>query len=301
MALPPSIAQLFMSTVAGIQTADAIARFFQGTLHGHENVPRLGGALIVSNHAFLGIDSVVLASVFVLRTGRLPRFLGDKNLWKIPGMPRVLDAVGAIPGAPDDAVELLKGGELVCVYPGGIDDSFKVSREAYKLQWKARAGFARVALRARAPIVPVAATGIDELFEIPRREGLLGRFLFGSPRYDVPLPRTFVPRRVPLDYHVLPPVEPSTEFLEAQAERDARDERDERSERDARDARDAHSERGEHDARDERNAHSERDANDENDAAEVERMRLATFEAIESVLAPYRERASQGAESKERA
>jgi 1-acyl-sn-glycerol-3-phosphate acyltransferase len=184
-----------------------------------------------------------MAALFVLHTGRTPRFLGERNLWKIPGAAPLLDAVGTIPGAPDDAVKLLSAGELVCVYPGGIDDSFKVSSEAYKLQWspggKARAGFARVALRAGAPIVPIAATGIDELFEIPRREGLLGRLLLGSRRYDMPLPKALTPRRVPLDYHALTPVEP----------------------------------RG-----------------DASDPEAVERMRRATYEALESVLAPYRER-----------
>jgi 1-acyl-sn-glycerol-3-phosphate acyltransferase len=239
MPLPPTLVQVFASTEAGLQTAEAIVRRFQGTMHGDENVPRRGGALVVGNHAFLGIDSVVLAALFVLRTGRTPRFLAERNLWKIPGAARVLDAVGAIPGAPDDAVRLLEEGELVCVYPGGIDDSFKVSADAYKLQWKGRAGFARVALRAGAPVVPVAATGIDDLFEIPRREGLLGRLLLGSRRYDVPLPKGLVPRRVPLDYYVRSPIAPE---------------------------------------------------GDASDPEAVERLRSATYEAIEGVLAPYRER-----------
>ena len=100
----------------------------------------------------------------------------------------------------------LEEGELVCVYPGGVNDSFKLSSEAYQLKWKDRAGFAKVALRAGVPTVPVAATGVDEIFEVPRRERLLGRTLLGSPRYDLPVPRLAAPRRVPLDFYVLPAI-----------------------------------------------------------------------------------------------
>jgi 1-acyl-sn-glycerol-3-phosphate acyltransferase len=211
-------------------------------MHDADRIPRKGAALIVGNHSYLGVDSVALAALLITRAGRMPRFLAERNLWRIPGASGVLDAVGAIPGAPDDAVRLLSEGELVCVYPGGIDDSFKLSSEAYKLHWKHRAGFAKVALRAGVPIVPIAATGVDEVFDVPKREQFFGRFFLGSPRYDFPVPRSLVPRRVPLDFYVLPPIDPE---------------------------------------------------GDASDAEAVERMRKATFDALEGVLAPYRERLSK--------
>ena len=177
--LRPTLVQIFASTETGIRAAEAVARRLNASMIGDEQIPRKGGALIVGNHAYLGVDSFALSALLVVRTGRMPRFLGERNLWKIPGAAAVLDAVGAIPGAPDDAVRLLEAGEMVCVYPGGIDDSFKLSSEAYQLKWGGRAGFARVALRARAPVVPVAATGVDEIFDVPRKEQTLGRMLLG--------------------------------------------------------------------------------------------------------------------------
>jgi 1-acyl-sn-glycerol-3-phosphate acyltransferase len=240
MPLPPTLVQIFASTEAGLRAAAALTKSLNATMHDDEHVPRKGGALVVGNHAYLGLDSFALAALLVLKTGRAPRFLAERSLWKIPGAAGVLDAVGAVQGAPDDAVRLLEAGELVCVYPGGIDDSFKLSREAYQLKWKDRAGFARVALRARVPIVPVAATGVDEVFEIPRREQLIGRLLLGSSRYDLPVPKLSRPRRVPFHFYVLPPVPPEGEAADPEA---------------------------------------------------IERMRRRTHDALEGVLAPYRERA----------
>ena len=195
-----------MTTEGGLRFARSLARRFHATLHGAEHIPREGGALLVGNHTMFGLDAVVLAALLAGEVGRLPRWLGERILWKLPGTHRFLEAIGAVPGAPEDAVRLLELGELVAVYPGGVDDSFKPSSEAYVLKWGRRAGFARVALRAGVPIVPVAATGIDELYSIRRHERVLGRFLFGAERYDLPLPDNLRPKRVQLDFHVLPPI-----------------------------------------------------------------------------------------------
>lgn len=193
----------FVRTLLGKRALQALARRFDATLVNGERLPRLGGALLVSNHTLFGLDSFPFAALVTFETGRVVRFLGDRNLFRIPFVASALRASGAVPGAPEKAIEMLSAGELVGVYPGGVDDSFKLSSEAYRLQWGERSGFARVAMAARVPIVPIAATGIDELFVVERRETRLGRLLGGSPRYDIPLPKSLLPRKVPLVYHVL--------------------------------------------------------------------------------------------------
>lgn len=192
---------------AGRHAARAVADRFLASLHGEHHLPGAGGALLVGNHAYLGLDAVVLGALLVLHAGTLPRFLADRHLFRVPLLRSALLGLGVLPGTPEDAVALLEAGELLAVYPGGVDDSFKLSSQAYTLQWGRRAGFARVAMRAGVPIVPIAATGVDELFRIDRREHVLGRRFTGSPRYDLPLPRRLRPRRVPLDFHVLPPID----------------------------------------------------------------------------------------------
>jgi 1-acyl-sn-glycerol-3-phosphate acyltransferase len=204
-----SLLNRLAATRVGLGLSGALASRARATLIGERNVPRQGGALIVGNHALGGVDAFALTALLIVHTGRVPRFLGERNLWRIPGLSVLLDAAGAIPGAPDAATELLAAGELVLVYPGGIDDSFKLTSEAYTLKWGSRAGFARVAMRAGVPILPVPATGVDELFEVNRREHLIGRWFGGSERYDVPVPENLIPRTVPLDYHVLEAIDTS--------------------------------------------------------------------------------------------
>ncbi len=229
-------------TALGRRLRDLPIEYIRASIEGAHRVPREGGALLVGNHAMTGVDGVVLGALVTRETGRYVRFLGERNLWRIPIVRGALDAVGALPGEPGPAIELLREGELVGVDPGGIEDSWKLTRtQRYRLQWGNRAGFARVAMRAGVPIVPVAALGIDEMYDVVARERIVGRTLLGSSRYDLPIVvgayGTPIPRRVPQRYLVQPPIDTS---------------------------------------------------GDPEDPAAVERVRAATFEAIDRVLAGVR-------------
>ena len=186
-------------------------RWFHAKLEDASRIPAEGGALLVGNHSFLGLDGLVLGALVTRETGRLVRFLGERHLWDIPALGTLLTRLGAVPGEPEAAVAMLEQGDLVGVYPGGVDASFKPRAERYRLQWGQRAGFARVAMCARVPIVPVAGLGIDDAYDVVFRERRIGRTLFGSPRYDLPVAfgalGTLLPRRVPQRYVVLPPVD----------------------------------------------------------------------------------------------
>jgi 1-acyl-sn-glycerol-3-phosphate acyltransferase len=157
-------------------------RWFHAKLEGAERIPAGGGALLVGNHSFMGLDGFVLAALVNREAGRYLRFLGEKHLWDIPALGPILTRLGAVAGEPEVAVSMLEAGDLVAVYPGGIDDSWKPKAERYRLQWGHRAGFARVAIRAGVPIIPVAGLGIDDAYDVVGRERKLGRALFGSPR-----------------------------------------------------------------------------------------------------------------------
>lgn len=198
--------------LGGALARGALRRWFRAEMVGAEALPSRGAALLVGNHAMLGLDGVVLGTLVREATGRYVRFLGDRNLWRIPVVNEVLTAFGAQPGEPRSAQQLLAQGELVGVYPGGAVDSFKLTpQERYRLKWGHRAGFARLAMRAGVPIVPVAGLGIDEMYTVWAREPVLGRRLFGSAHYDLPIAwgawGTPFPRRVALRFEVLPPID----------------------------------------------------------------------------------------------
>jgi 1-acyl-sn-glycerol-3-phosphate acyltransferase len=210
---PSPLLREFLGTSSGHAVLTLLIDYFEATLEGAEHVPREGPALIVGNHGLFALDTMVLGALIVRDLGRNPRFLSDRMLWRIPGFRQLITAIGALPGEPHTAEELLRRGDLVVVYPGGVDDSLKLADERYVLKWKQRAGFARVAMAAKAPIVPVVGLGIDEMYTVLGREHWLGRRVFGSPRYDLPIAfgaaGTLLPRRTRQTYIALPPIDTS--------------------------------------------------------------------------------------------
>ncbi len=204
-------------------------RYFDAKIKGLSRIPKTGGALLVGNHALLGIDSAILQSLVHQRCGRKLWFLAERNLWKVPFVHNVVEAAGGVIGSPENAQQLLGRGELVCVYPGGVDDSWKLTgRDRYQMLWGSRMGFARVAIEMGVPIIPVAGLGIDDIYTVFGRERWLGRKIFGSAKYDLPLlfgwRGTLLPRPVRVEFHALDPI--STVGMRADCEADVRSARD---------------------------------------------------------------------------
>jgi 1-acyl-sn-glycerol-3-phosphate acyltransferase len=208
---PSARLQAFLRTAPGRALLSSVIDYFHATIEGLDYIPKTGGALVVSNHALFALDTGVFGALIVRDVGRNPRFLADRMLWTIPGFRQFITAIGALPGEPATAETLLRRGELVVVYPGGVDDSLKLSHERYQLKWKRRAGFARIAMATRTPIIPVVGFGIDEMYTVLGHEPFVGRRMFGSERYDLPVAfgafGTMIPRRAKQTFRVLPPID----------------------------------------------------------------------------------------------
>jgi 1-acyl-sn-glycerol-3-phosphate acyltransferase len=132
-----------------------------------ERVPERGPVLVVPNH-----DSQwdpVLVGV-VLRRRRHLRFLARANLWKIPGLGPILYGLRQIPiergahdlGALSHAIEALRSGEAVCVFPEG-----RLSRGQVLA---AHSGVGRLAQAVpEAKVVLCAITGTTDYVRLPLR------------------------------------------------------------------------------------------------------------------------------------
>ncbi|MFE3544840.1 lysophospholipid acyltransferase family protein [Nocardia sp. NPDC059177] len=136
-------------------------RFF-----GLENIPADGPVLIVANHNLLGgLDAPLLMPAVLRSRGRLVRGLAEHVLMQ-PGLRAILHRFGAVRGTRSNCLALLEQGEAVVVFPGGGREAIRRKGEKYVLKWEGRTGFARMAIQAGVPIVPLAMIGIDDAYDI---------------------------------------------------------------------------------------------------------------------------------------
>lgn len=135
--------------------------------YGTERLPDSGPALFVGNHTIFGLLDLPLLIVHVHRTrGLFLRGLGDHAHFKVPLWGDFLSRFGAVDGTRENARELLRQGEAVLVLPGGGREVAKRKGERYRLIWKQRMGFARLAIEAGCPVVPFGAVGGEETYQI---------------------------------------------------------------------------------------------------------------------------------------
>ncbi len=132
---------------------------------GVENLPRAGGVIVASNH-MTNIDPLTFAQ-FLYDNGRPPKILAKASLWKVPVVRWIVRSTGQIPvtrgsagaaGSIQPAVEALRAGECVAVFPEGT-----LTREPNLWPMMGKTGVARLALESGAPVIPVAQWGPQKL------------------------------------------------------------------------------------------------------------------------------------------
>ncbi|PWR20779.1 lysophospholipid acyltransferase family protein [Zavarzinia compransoris] len=131
------------------------------------NIPAQGPVLLVGNHGMMGtLDAGVMAFGLKRRLGIWPRGLADHIHFAIPRWRDLFRAAGAVEGTPDGFRGLMALKSHVVVYPGGVGEVFKRRGEKYRLRWKQRLGFARLAIEAGCPVVPFSAVGADDSYSV---------------------------------------------------------------------------------------------------------------------------------------
>jgi len=154
-------------------------KWFRVEVIGAENIPTVGGALVVSNHSgTVPMDGMMTAVSIHDHTGRHLRPLGADLVFKLPIVGEMARKGGATLACNDDAERMLSNGELVGVWPEGFKGIGKPYSERYKLQRFGRGGFVSAAMRTGVPIVPCSVVGAEEIYplvgNIPSLARLLG-------------------------------------------------------------------------------------------------------------------------------
>lgn len=156
-------------SVTGIKTTllliEPLRKLINPKVYGIDNVPKRG-ALLVGNHTVLGVLDLPLIFAELWERGRIVRGLADHALFKVPGWPDILKSVGVVEGTRANCAELMQRDELILVFPGGGREVAKRKGERYKLVWKNRMGFARIAIQHGYPIIPFASVGADDAVDI---------------------------------------------------------------------------------------------------------------------------------------
>ncbi|MBU4193933.1 MAG: 1-acyl-sn-glycerol-3-phosphate acyltransferase [Actinomycetia bacterium] len=144
-------------------------------VEGQDNVPESGAALIVCNHRSL-LDPVVVG----YSVDRFINFAAASYTFKMPVVKQLYTWAGGFPlsiygGSESDkdinmAESLLENGELVGIFPEGVQSFFNPHRVTKIATFKT--GFAKLALEARVPIVPCTVIAQEER-ELPKIPGFL--------------------------------------------------------------------------------------------------------------------------------
>jgi 1-acyl-sn-glycerol-3-phosphate acyltransferase len=153
-------------------------KWFRIEVRGVENIPSDGGALVVSNHSgTIPVDGLMTMTTIHDRTGRFLRPLGADLVFRLPFVGTVARKGGATLACSEDAERMLRGGELVGVWPEGFKGIGKPYAERYKLQRFGRGGFVSAAVRTGVPIVPLSVVGAEEIYPLVGNIPALARVL----------------------------------------------------------------------------------------------------------------------------
>lgn len=228
---PPSGAALFTTRdpvfirdVALPVLGRLVDRWHELRVDGLEHVPE-GRALLVGNHNG-GVSSPDMYALMVAYWrhfgAEAPAFgLAHDAAFRFPLFGEAMARAGAVPAHPGTAVALLEREARVLVYFGGDLDAYRAHARRHEIVFGRRSGFIKVALRARAPIVPVVSIGAHESFRVLHDGVALARLL-GLKRLArvevLPLiaglpwglwvgPLPSVPLPVRMHLRVLPPIE----------------------------------------------------------------------------------------------
>lgn len=190
-------------------------RYFRVRSVGAEHVPPAGPVIVAANHSgTLPTDAMMLWTDLLLKVRRPPRPVEDHFVQTLPLVGSFFARGGAVGGSRGNTRALLAAGELLMIFPEGVPGIGKPYSERYKLQtW--RVGHAELAIRHRAPVVPVALVGPEEQMpQLARLEGL-GRRL-GLPY--LPVPATPLPLPVRYRLHYGPPIPTHLDYRPEQAD-----------------------------------------------------------------------------------
>jgi 1-acyl-sn-glycerol-3-phosphate acyltransferase len=200
--------------------------YFAPEFHHLDRVAANRPTLFVGNHSVFGVLDVMLFADGLFRErGVSLRLLADRNHFKFPVWRDLVVLQGAVLGNRANCAALMRRGEHILVFPGGAREVFKHKGEAYRLIWKERYGFVRLAIEHGYTITPYATVGAEDAYDVLldssdymqtplgrvlKASGLADRYLRGGDEFP-PVVRglglTVIPRPEKLYFSIGKPID----------------------------------------------------------------------------------------------
>ena len=161
--------------------------YWRVQVSGMENIPDEGRTLLVCNHSGqLPWDGAMVASsvLFEHPAQRLVRTLYAAWLPTLPFFSTMFVKCGQVLATEENGIGLLEQDQIVAVYPEGYKGVGKLFKDRYRLARFGRGGFIQMALRTKAPIIPVSVVGAEETYISLYKSPSLAR-LFGFPYFPI--------------------------------------------------------------------------------------------------------------------
>ncbi|XP_065332817.1 DGAT1/2-independent enzyme synthesizing storage lipids [Cloeon dipterum] len=132
-------------------------------IEGLDNLPVDSPALIVYYHGAIPIDIYYFVAKTLILKNRLIHTVADNFLFNIPGWPIIAEALKVIPGTVQTCTSILRENNMLAIAPGGVYEA-QFGDAFYHVLWRKRLGFAKVALDAKVPIIPIFTQNLREAF-----------------------------------------------------------------------------------------------------------------------------------------
>ena len=143
---------------------DFVRRYNRLEIDGDLRTPK-EPTLFVANHGFGSIFDLNVFAIFAafeaLELDRRVTILTHQIAWTLKVGP-LIEQFGATPASMDAALAAFDRGEHVLVLPGGDIEAFKPYDKRDEIVFLGRTGFARLALDAGVPIVPIVTAGAGD-------------------------------------------------------------------------------------------------------------------------------------------
>jgi 1-acyl-sn-glycerol-3-phosphate acyltransferase len=154
-------------------------RWFRAEWEGMEKIPTEGGALLVCNHSgAIPSDAPVIMHGIEEELHRPVYGMADHLFKGLPVVGTMWARAGGVAAHPENAYRLLREQQqLALVFPEGTKGTGKLYKERYQLRRFGRGGFVEIAMRAGAPIVPIAVVGSEEAMPIIAKVPALAKLL----------------------------------------------------------------------------------------------------------------------------